>query len=319
MTYNSKKTLAFVSLLMILGGLFFWLNPEPSKIIETLSPKSEKEDFSRFVPHKALYNIKLAGTKSGSQIVNISGQMLYEWKPTCEAWVSNHRFNIVYEYADTPALNITSDFSTYEAFDGSSLNFTSQRKRNGELFEELRGRADIAEGQTGEAVFTIPESLKHELPIGTLFPIRHTFEVAKKVDEGAKFFNSVIYDGSDEDGAVEVNAFIGKELNASERFTDTSNMDMDLINTPAHAVRLAFFPLNTPEASSDYEMDLVFHENGIISDMIIDYDDFSVSQTLTAIEKIETSCGVDESMKEIKASANMDTKTTIKEEKIPNE
>ena len=45
-----------------------------------------------FVPHKALYEIRLAETKSGSQIVNISGQMFYEWKSACDAWISDHRF-----------------------------------------------------------------------------------------------------------------------------------------------------------------------------------------------------------------------------------
>ena len=309
MLQNSKNIafLAVLALVVIAAFGAYKLSKKDPKTPEN-TQSSGHEKYAGFAPHKALYDIKLAGTKSGSQIVNISGQMLYEWQPTCEAWVSNHRFNIVYEYADTPPLNITSDFSTYESYDGSSLDFTSQRKRNGELFEELRGRAEIESGKAGTANFTIPEGLKHELPVGTMFPIRHTYEVAKKVAEGEKFFNAVIYDGSDEDGPVEVNSFIGKEVNALARIKESPNLDMALINTPAHSVRLAFFPLNAPEASSDYEMDLVFHENGVISDMIIDYDDFSVSQRLTAIEKIDTTCDTDKSKPKI-----------AKEEKMPDE
>ena len=34
-------------------------------------------------------------------------------------------------------------------------------------------------------------------------------------------------------------------------------------------------------------MTLLFHDNGIISDMEIDYQDFSVSQTLVALEEIK--------------------------------
>jgi hypothetical protein len=51
---------------------------------------------------------------------------------------------------------------------------------------------------------------------------------------------------------------------------------------------MAVFPLEGEDtATSDYEMTLVFHENSVISDMLVDYDDFSVAQKLVALEKIE--------------------------------
>lgn len=249
-----------------------------------------KIDELGFKPHKALYDIKLAGTRSGSQILNISGQMFYEWQPSCDAWISNHRFNIMYEYADSAPMRITSNFSTYEPFDGKSLSFTSQRKRDGELFEEIRGSAEIKEGEEGKALFTIPADLEFDLPKGTLFPISHSIAVAEKVKEGKKFYNAQIFDGSDEEGPVSVNAFIGKSVKPDQLTQDNPAMDKELLNSPAHNVRLAFFPLSNQEAVSDYEMTLVFHENSLISDMIIEYDDFSVSQKLIAVEPMKDGC-----------------------------
>lgn len=243
-----------------------------------------------FKPHKALYDIKLAGTRSGSQILNISGQMFYEWQPTCDAWISNHRFNIMYEYADSAPMRITSNFSTYEPFDGGSLSFTSQRKRDGELFEEIRGSADIQAGEAGEALYTIPADLKFDLPEGTLFPISHSVAVAEKMKEGKKFYNALIFDGSDEEGPVSVNAFIGKEAVPDQLKQDNPALDKELLKSPAHNVRLAFFPLADEESVSDYEMTLVFHENSLISDMLIEYDDFSVSQKLIAVEPMKDGC-----------------------------
>ena len=295
MVENSRHFIFLGAILIVILGLFV-LNLSPLKdegtadIKPTAANEETQELDQAFAPHKALYEIRLVSTKSGSQVMNIAGQMLYEWKPLCEAWSSNHRFNIRYEYADTPPLNMTSDFSTYESFDGTSLSFTSQRKRDGEMFEELRGQANIENNQEGEAVFTIPEDLVHQLPVGTRFPVGHTMDVAQKIKEGKTFYNSVIYDGSDEKGAIEVNAFIGKEVNALSRIQESADLDISLINTPARLVRLAFFPISENEESSDYEMDLVFHNNGVISDMLIDYDDFSVSQRLIAIEKIDGGC-----------------------------
>jgi hypothetical protein len=33
------------------------------------------------------------------------------------------------------------------------------------------------------------------------------------------------------------------------------------------------------------------HENGVISDMLIEYDDFSVTQKLIALEPVKSTCG----------------------------
>lgn len=235
------------------------------------------------VPHKALYQIKLASTKSGSQIVNVEGQMFYEWQPSCEAWNSSHRFKLLYEYADSKPLNVTSDFSTFEPFDGKSLNFTSQRKRDGRVFEEVRGSATL-----DEALYTIPDGLSYDLPEGTAFPMQHTLTLLEKAKAGKKFYTTTMFDGSDEEGPVEINAFIrGADAEVIEASGD---IDEDLLGGQRWKVRLAFFPLNNAEETSDYEMDLLLHENGVITNMFVEYDDFSITQNLVALEKLESSC-----------------------------
>lgn len=259
------------------------VTPNDPEIRQQLAQNANDE----FVPHKALYEIELAVTRSGSQVINIAGQMYYEWRPTCDAWLSDHRFNMLYEYADAPPMRMASNFSTYESFDGKNLNFSSQRKSNGEIFEEIRGEA-----HEGVVTFRFPEEKEMELPEGTLFPVAHTIEVARQIKSGQKFYNTVIFDGSDMEGAVEVNSFIGEAIDPSKLITKRDGLDMELLKVPARKVRLAFFPSGSEEITADYEMDLIFHENGVISDMLVEYDDFSVTQKLIALEKIETSCEV---------------------------
>ncbi|MGB4107287.1 MAG: DUF1849 family protein [Alphaproteobacteria bacterium] len=246
------------------------------------------EKHAGIAPHKALYDIKLTGIKSGSQIVNISGQMLYEWQPSCEGWLANHRFNLLYEYADSEPMRITSDFSTFESFDGKSLDFTSQRKRDGQLFEEFRGRATIADGGKGEAIYSRPDGLEFDLKNG-MFPMMHTVNVLKSIREGKKFYNATVFDGADEEGPVEINAFVGKKIEAAAA-KPSKKIDAALLKSPAHAVRLAFFPVKDASPTSDYEMDIDLHENGVVSDMFIEYDDFSISQKLLALEPVKSAC-----------------------------
>ncbi len=270
-----------------------------------VDPSKDPAITAGFAPHKALYDISLVSTKSGSQIINITGQMFYEWRPSCDGWISNHRFNLVYEYADTPAMRVSSDFSNFETFDGSRLDFTSQRKREGNVFEEIRGHAlgsvpaatkastSTTNGTPGQALYSLPKGLVFDLPKGSMFPVKHSLEVKKAIDEGKRFFSATIFDGSDEEGPVEINAFLSKKpMNLPKTVLNVEKIDQDLLKSPIHDVRLAFFPLNNPSSSADYEMQMLFHDNSVISDMIVEYEDFTVRQSLVALEKIEGGCEI---------------------------
>lgn len=238
-------------------------------------------------PHKALYEIRMVSKKSSSRILNVSGRMYYEWKPSCDAWLTNHRFNLDYEYTDGPPLQISSDFSTYEPFDGKSFDYSSRRRRDGELYQELRGHAERAADGTAAAVYTMPQGLRFDMTESTLFPMAHTLGLLEKMKEGQAFFSAPVFDGSDEDGPVEINSFIGKPAPAPDAaLLKNPNIDAKLLESPARAVRMAFFPLGQSSPDAEYEMDLVFHENGIISDMQVAYSDFSVTQKLVALEKL---------------------------------
>jgi len=241
---------------------------------------------SKIEPHKAFYDITLVATRSGSPIINISGKMFYEWQSSCEGWITDHRFNLVYEYADGPAMTVTSDFSTFESFDGKSFNFSARRKRNDELYQEYRGYADLNK-EGAKAKYSIPEGLVFDLDSKMNFPMRHTIKLIQSALNKEKFFTAAVFDGSDDEGPVEINAFLGKSAKAPSKLDKIDAIDKKLLESPAQKIRMAVFPKDEEEAPSDYEMSLIFHENSVISDMLVDYDDFSVAQKLVALEKIE--------------------------------
>jgi len=239
-------------------------------------------------PHKAIYDIKMTSRHSGAQVLNISGQMYFEGKATCEAWTTEHRFKLVYEYEDTPPMRITSNFSTYETMDGHDFSFTSRRERNGQLYEELRGHATLNDKGEGEAVYSLPDGLTFDLKPGIIFPTTHTETMLEQLKSNKKFFNAHVFDGSDQEGPVAINTFIGNLVDdITAMVPDALLFDKSLISSPAHKVRMAFFPLNKYEEEPDYEMDIILHDNGIISDMLVDYGSFSIAQDLVALEKLD--------------------------------
>lgn len=261
-------------------------NPLPSH-----AAGAAAEISSGLAAHKAIYDIKLTATHSGSQILNISGQMIYEWKPVCEAYLTDHHFKMFYEYADSPGMRIASDFSTYESVDGTKFDFSSRRMRDGQLYQEIRGNADIGPNG-GKAAYSMPEPLKFDLQKGSFFPVGHTVELIRHAQKGDKFFSANIFDGSDEEGPIEINAFIGGAVDPEKGVSKNTKIDRSLLKAKAWSVRMAVFPLSDQEEQADYEMSMVFLENGIISDMSIEYDDFAVEQKLVSLEKIPAqNCG----------------------------
>lgn len=260
--------------------------PVPEEAQTALSQKD------MLAPHKALYDITLTSLRSGAKITNLYGQMLFEWKTDCEAWISDHRSNLFYEYTEGGAVNMTTDFATYEALDGQSMSFNTRREQGGKVFEEFRGFAELEEDGKGVVRYTIPDGLTHQLPQGTLFPMQHTVEILKKARAGEKFFNTTIFDGSDDEGPHDVNVFIAPpDLTEISYTRDNDSIDQDLLDTQSWLLRMAYFPLKEQSESADYEMSLMAHENGVVSYVAIDYEKFSLEQKLVALEKLpEPSC-----------------------------
>src|SRR6202012_4330847 len=169
----------------------------------------------------------------------------------------------------------------------------SRRARGGDLYEELRGNASLETDGAGNAKYSMPPELAFNLSRGTLFPMRHTMALLKSIKSGKKFFNAVVFDGSDDEGPVEISAVAGKMVNGMTGLVPSPKLDASLLSGPAWFVRMAFFPAKTPAEEADYEMNAVIHENGVISDMRIDYKDFSVTQKLVALDHLKNAvCGL---------------------------
>ncbi len=234
--------------------------------------------------HKALYSIDLVSSKSGSGLSDISGKMYYEIGKNCDSWTSKHRFDVNYQYTEEPSVRVTSDFSNLETFDGSSFDFNVTRKSNEQLYEEVRGRAEINGADGSKILYTLPSPQEITLTADTLFPMMHTIKTIEHILKGDHFYNATVFDGTDDKGAVEINAFIGKAATLGEAAIP-EQIDQTMLQSPAHHLQMAFYPVESGEENPDYEMDLVLHNNGVVRDITMHYPDFSLHQELIALEK----------------------------------
>lgn len=238
-------------------------------------------------PHRAIYEVSLSSVQSGGQLVDIRGKMYFEWKKSCESWTTDHRSVLTYEYADGTSTRINSDFASYETLDGKDLSFSSRRENNGALIEEFRGHAKRAVDAEGDAVYSVPDTLNFKLPKNTFFPMQHTDEILARANKGERFFNAALFDGSDDQGPQLVNVFIGRKADPMKGLKVNKDIDLGLLKSPAHHMRLAFFSAEDDSAAAEYEMDLVALDNGVVSDITVIYDTFTITQKLVALQKVD--------------------------------
>ena len=277
---NKREWLLFVSAILLASLIVILFQTTRKSAITA----------STLVPHRAIYDIKLKSLRGSTQMTNLGGQISFEWTQDCQAVVNNHLFKMRYDYADSPPITVESRFSNYESLDGTTMDFNLQRKHNGDLIEHRRGHADRRKGYV---TYSIPADVTHPLSRKVQFPAYHTRLLLKAMQRGKTFYHADLFDGSDHNGSVAVNAFIGKPA-PPHSMPENSMIKTALLDTPARHIRLAFFPPGKHQEHADYEMSLIFHENGVMRDIIIEYDDFSMTQNLVALEPLDNICQQEE-------------------------
>jgi len=231
-------------------------------------------------PHRAVYRMTLRSARNSSKISDVRGAMMFEQADACDGWTTEQRFQLRFSYVEGEEMDMTTNYTTWEAKNGLRYRFNVRKLVNGETDEEIRGSARLkSRGGSGEAHYLMPDASTSKLPAGTLFPTAHTLALLNKAAKGEKFYNRVVFDGADAEGAAEVSAVIAKG-----RPFETAIDSPLLRGQTMWPIRMAFFASDGAE-TPEYEISSRLLANGVVGGMQIDYGDFIVDVVL---EKIET-------------------------------
>lgn len=235
-------------------------------------------------PHRAIYSMKLAGSRSGSSIADARGAMYVEWAEACDGWTMTQRVRLTLVTGEGDDAETDSNYSSWESKDGRNYRFTVRNLRDGKLAEELRGEAGLADNAgAGEARFSMPAGARFDLPKASAFPTEHTVQIIEAARAGANHLSRVIFDGASLDGPLEVNAIIGAAAPSAKSPADAAG---DLTGGRSWRVRMAFFPLDSQAAEPDYEVGVRLFENGVADNFLLDYGGYSVSANLERLEAL---------------------------------
>lgn len=240
---------------------------------------------AQIASHRAAYTLTLGGARSATGVASLEGAMAFEWQETCDGWTLTQRMSFRILDGEGNAIQNEVNFSSFEGRDGRTYRFTVRSLSDGEVTEQLRGRAELGgPGIGGRALFAEPEGESVELQPGTIFPTEHSRVLIERAIAGDRTVSRVVFDGATQDGAFDTNALIGTAVVSPA--PSGPDIDANLLRGRSWRVRIAYFRVGDTQSEPDYEVSMRMFENGVGVDFLFDYGEFSIRAVLQRLEAL---------------------------------
>ncbi len=236
------------------------------------------------LPHRAVYDLALDQATETSGITGLSGRMVYQFEGSaCEGYTVSFRFVTEISANETSRLT-DQQTTTFEAGDGSAFSFETRSFVEQNLDKEIRGSAELTDAAI-EAFLEMPEPRQHSLE-RSQFPTQHLLEVIEKANAGDNFYETTIYDGSEEgDKVMTTTVILGRKTDLAEDDPEGAALDA-LAEQQFWPVDIAYFDLSdvSGEETPTYRIAMKLYESGVTRDLTMDYGDFAISGQLVDLE-----------------------------------
>jgi hypothetical protein len=249
------------------------------------------KETNKLVAHRAIYEMTLDDARTASGITGIDGRMVFEFTGSeCDGYSLNMR--MVTQMTDSQGQTNLTDLrsSTWEQGDGQKFRFQSTQYLNDKLGDVTMGRA-VRETPNEAVKVKLSQPAHAELDLAgpVLFPTQHSLALIEAARAGRALFQARIYDGSEKGRKVyETTAFIGTMVApGADAKLETVAKDKGLGDLASWPVSMGYFEPKAGDLTPSYQIDFRLYENGVSRDLLIDYGDFSIHGTLTALEYLK--------------------------------
>ncbi|WP_295812863.1 cell envelope integrity EipB family protein [uncultured Nitratireductor sp.] len=228
------------------------------------------------LPHRAVYDLSLEQASDRSGINGITGRMVYEFAgSTCEGYTTTFRFVMRLQTDEASRLS-DQQTTTYEDGKGEVFQFVNKMYLDNMLDREVKGVARIQDGET-HVELSKPERRGETLQ-RSQFPVQHMKEVLEKADAGGGFYQTTLFDSSEDADRVMMTSVTIGEPKAMEQSESERSAAAPLENQSYWPVSIAYFDPGKErgEALPDYEISFLLHESGVTRSLDMNYGEFSI-------------------------------------------
>jgi len=247
-------------------------------------------DLIPFTPHRAIYELSMGGASAGSGVTGVTGRMVYELTGSaCDGYTQNMRFvTVMTNQEGTETLSDLRN-SSWEEADAKKLRFSTTQYQNDKLADTSQGDAARSKGATPVVGVDLvkPAKKRVSLPQDIYFPMQHASSLVQAAKSGVKIFAANLYDGSEQGEKYYLtNTIIGKKFEKGTAAAPAPVKGADVLaNVDSWPMAISYFEAgkDKQDQTPAYELSFRYFENGVTSDLKIDYGEFSIRGQLKEV------------------------------------
>ncbi|MCZ2204167.1 EipB family protein [Bartonella sp. A05] len=239
---------------------------------------AEAEESILVTPHRAVYDLQLGYAADETEILKISGRMVYELTGSaCKGYVTRFRLVSRVYTENMPVRLMDRQIIHSEAGDGSAFRFSIAEKMGQDVLNDVAGIAERTEN--GITVkLEKPKIDVYKFAVAD-FPIMKLKNIIRQAKSHHRFYYSAIFDGID---MVKESVVIGEKK--VQRFDNIKKFEK-LDGESYWPVTISYFDdTKNTDGLPIRRISFLLYENGITHDLLFDYGSFSVRAKLNKLE-----------------------------------
>jgi hypothetical protein len=246
---------------------------------------------SSLAPHRAFYTLEAARLDSKGGVTSISGKLAYEITGSdCDGYAISYRFGSRYTQGEGEPQLFDLRMTSYETSDGKEMNMEQKQFMNARLDKETKLKAKLLPNAPGEANFDGTEASKVTFDATAIFPTAFQKKLMDDALKGNTHTTAVVFDGTENEKASRAVGFIGAKKQDSHIVSGADTATLDGLNKLAYwPVTVSYFDLDAKaDGEPNYTASFKMLENGVSTDLVMDYGTYALKGKLEKIEMLKT-------------------------------
>ncbi len=240
-----------------------------------------------FLPHQALYELRLVKSRGSNAISSVRGRILYSFSGSvCEGYTSE--FRQVSELNSGEGKVTLSDLrsTSWEDGEGKSYRFKIDTRMNDTEASPVDGVAE----RTGDRItvkLKQPETKTFTIDGATVFPTEQIQRIIAAAKDGKSLLELTVYDGSDNGEKVyNTLTVIGQPIPGDRTIAspDPATANDQMKSLTRWPVTVSYYDHDAKakegEQTPVYAMAFELFENGVSRALVLDYNDFVIAGVL---------------------------------------
>lgn len=240
-------------------------------------------------PHRIAYEISLGARGGGNAFTSAQGLIALEFTGNaCRGFATNFRQATSLADSDGQVRNLDFRVNLWEEGAGNRFRFAVVNQINGEMTRNAEGEAKrVGDGSVSVAM-SRPRGKKGDFDGAISFPSAMMLKLVEAAQKGEKRFDARLFDGSEGGEKIfETVASIGAAMSGARNDRlEEAMRGPAMENVARWPVSISYFEPGQGDRMPVYTMRSVTFANGVVSDLVFEFPDFSLAARAVRYEAL---------------------------------